>query len=164
MRWRGLARRGGRKRPRDSRHRRAGSSALAPFGARRAAASALPQAPPVTSWPPSIPPIAVTRGRPSSRRSSLEPIKTTVKSAGLRPRRRTRWRSAPLWTVTLIGTRPRLSEDSQDQPGAEGAPGRHDRTQPFTYTRKCRNHARSHNKTPQFVRSHETVFIALDLT
>jgi hypothetical protein len=42
------ARRGGRKRPRDTHRDWTGSSALAPCGARRAAARALPRAPPVT--------------------------------------------------------------------------------------------------------------------
>ena len=48
--------RGGRKRPRDTHRRRTGSSALAPFGARRAAARAQPRAAPVPGRPPSRPP------------------------------------------------------------------------------------------------------------
>jgi hypothetical protein len=75
------ARRGGRKRPRDSRRSRNGSSALAPCGARRAAAHVMPRAPPVPRRPPLRPPSTPAWERPSSRRSSLEPTKITVKSA-----------------------------------------------------------------------------------
>jgi hypothetical protein len=68
--------------PQGTRSDRTGSSALAPCGARRAAAGALPRAPPVTGL------AAVTARRPrlrgeqpSSQRPSLEPTKITVKSA-----------------------------------------------------------------------------------
>jgi len=54
---------------------------LSTSGARRAAACALPQAPPVTGGPPSLLPSVPAWERPSSRHSSLEPTKITVKSA-----------------------------------------------------------------------------------
>jgi hypothetical protein len=60
-------------------HDRTGSSALAPCGARRAAARALPRRCPVTGRPPPRPPSVSTRARPSSWRSSLEPSKIAVK-------------------------------------------------------------------------------------
>lgn len=46
-------------------------------GCRPSAARALP----ISSWPPSRPPTAAMRRRPSSRRSSLKPTKITVKNA-----------------------------------------------------------------------------------
>src|SRR6516162_10024824 len=54
---------------------------LSTSGARRAAACALPHAPPVTGGPPSLLPSVPAWERPSSRHSSLEPTKITVKSA-----------------------------------------------------------------------------------
>lgn len=53
MWWQRARSAGGRDAPAGCSLRPAGSSALAPGGARRAAARALPRAPPVTSWPPS---------------------------------------------------------------------------------------------------------------
>jgi hypothetical protein len=48
-------------------------------GARRAAAPALPWAPPVTGWPPSRPPTPLRGNGHPPRRSSLQPRKITVK-------------------------------------------------------------------------------------
>jgi hypothetical protein len=81
-------RRGARRRTRGAGASARGDTAapawqlrLSTCGARRAAARALPQAPPVTGRPPSRPPCAPTQETaPSSRRSSLGPNKITVKS------------------------------------------------------------------------------------
>jgi len=96
---------GGRKRPRDTHYRGTGSSALAPSGARRAAARSLPRTPPVTGRPPSRLPTAPARGMAvlSALRSWADQDHHQERS-GLRPPRRTRWRCAPLWTVILLGS------------------------------------------------------------
>jgi hypothetical protein len=76
---------------------------------RRAAAPCVSRALPVTGRPPSRPPNAPTRGEaPSSRRSSLEPIKITVKSASCAPVLRMALRAT--LDSDLVSTSRRLSE------------------------------------------------------
>jgi hypothetical protein len=84
----GLARRGGRKRPRDTHRDWAGSSALAPCGARRScrpcAASGTVRHQPAVVTPAD----RALWERPSSRRSSLEPTQDHRQERyGLRPPR-----------------------------------------------------------------------------
>ena len=101
-----FARRGGRKRPQDTRSSRAGSSALAP-----AAHGGLPPercpALPVPGRPPLRPPSAPAWGRPSSWRSSLEPSKIAVKGGAYSAVTRDALR-AP-FTAIVLGSLGRLS-------------------------------------------------------
>jgi hypothetical protein len=111
------ARRGGRKHPTDAHRCRTGSSALAPRGARRAAAHALPRAPPIpggrryarralprrNGHPPDAP--ALSRPRSPSRALAM------LASFG--------WRCPPLWTVILR----RYSDRACRKDGQDRAPG-----------------------------------------
>jgi hypothetical protein len=100
-----------------SRHR-AGRFRLCTCGTRRAAARALPRHGPSPAVSPSRTPTVPARERPSSRRSSLEPGKITVKGAfGPRPPRRLLRKRRP-WTVIFPGSFWRLSGG---WPGAEGS-------------------------------------------